>query len=186
MWASINNKLDNIIGLLMNGRPIPAFGRHHGHHDEEIAAQLAELLRLTTAHREGSRSADARILQQLTVMGAKLERLECMSQELLDAVASVTDKVQKIRDAQAANHEETLKVLEALKASPVGSDPDVAKAIEQLTAASASATAAVDVITAETNAMADAIAPPAPAPTPEPTPEPAPETPVDPSAPAGS
>lgn len=182
MFPILNNKLDNVIGLLMNGRPIPAFGEH-GRHNEEIAAQLAEVLRLTTAHREGSRSADARILQQLTAMGAKLERLECMSQELLDAVASVTDKVQKIRDAQVANHEETMKVLEALKASPVGSDPDVAKAIEQLTAASASATAAVDVITAETNAMAEAIAPSAPAPTPEPT---APETPADPQPPAGS
>lgn len=186
MWGQIDNKLNNIIGLLMNGAPgapMLDLRAHRVEPNEEHAAQIAELLRLCTAHREGSREADARILQLLATMGAKLERLECMSQELLDAVAGMTAAMQKMRDAQAANHTETMAVLDVLKGTPAASDPDVAKAIEALTAASTTATQTADDINAETKAMADAITPPPPAPTPEPQPEPAP---VDPQPPAGS
>ena len=111
-----------------------------------------------------------------------------MTQALLDAVAGITDNMQRMRDAQAANHTQTLATLAALKAAidkaGAGTDPDVAAAIEQLTAASVSVDQTANDINAETQAMAEAVSP---AHTPAQAPEPqAAETGPNPSTPAGS
>jgi len=113
-----------------------------------VISQISQLIGLEQTrhllsdrrHRDRRSFEDAALALLMNISG-KVERV---SKELLDAVAGVTGQMQKIADAQAANHTQTLATLEALKAAlgATAADPDVAAAIEALGNASAAGTCA--------------------------------------------
>src|SRR6266702_5961331 len=160
MLTKINHKLDEIIAVLMDGRP----KQHHGHQvepNQEHAAQIAQVLRDVSTLRDGCRSADIRILQMLSDARDKLERLECMSQALLDAVAGIGGNVTALTtimvDHDTATQATLAKLAALIAAGGTAVDPDVATTIADLQAMSASVATAAATIQGETAAMVAAV-----------------------------